>query len=51
MLVEHLDDELAREFDAESPESQIAVLAHAEGLLVPIDTRYRPRWSRTTPSG
>ena len=30
MLVEHLDDELAREFDAESPESQIAVLAHAE---------------------
>jgi len=30
VLVEHLDDELAREFDAESPESQIAVLAHAE---------------------
>lgn len=30
MLVEHLDDDLAREFDAESPENQIAVLAHAE---------------------
>ncbi len=30
MLVEHLDEELAREFDAESPENQIAVLAHAE---------------------
>jgi predicted phage terminase large subunit-like protein len=30
VLVEHLDEELAREFDAESPENQIAVLAHAE---------------------
>jgi len=30
VLVEHLDEELAREFDAESPESQVAVLAHAE---------------------
>ncbi len=30
MLVEHLDEDLAREFDAESPENQIAVLAHAE---------------------
>jgi predicted phage terminase large subunit-like protein len=30
VLVEHLDEDLAREFDAESPENQIAVLAHAE---------------------
>ncbi len=30
MLAEHLDEDLAREFDAESPENQIAVLAHAE---------------------
>ena len=30
MLAEHLDEDLAREFDQESPEMQIAVLAHAE---------------------
>ena len=30
MLAEHLDADLAREFDAESPENQIALLAHAE---------------------
>jgi len=30
VLAEHLDEDLAREFDAESPENQIAVLAHAE---------------------
>ena len=29
MLAEHLDEDLAREFDAESPEMQVAILAHA----------------------
>ena len=30
MLAEHLDEDLAREFDAESPESKVAIMAHAE---------------------
>lgn len=30
MLAEHLDEDLAREFDLESPESQVAIMAHAE---------------------
>jgi predicted phage terminase large subunit-like protein len=29
VLAEHLDEDLAREFDAESPEMQVAILAHA----------------------
>lgn len=29
MLAEHLDEDLAREFEAESPEMQVAILAHA----------------------
>ena len=30
MLAEHLDEDLAREFDAESPENKVAIMAHAE---------------------
>jgi predicted phage terminase large subunit-like protein len=30
VLAEHLDEDLAREFDQESPEMQVAIMAHAE---------------------
>ena len=30
MLAEHLDEDLAREFDQESPEMQVAIMAHAQ---------------------
>jgi predicted phage terminase large subunit-like protein len=30
VLAEHLDEDLAREFEAESPEMQVAILAHAK---------------------